>query len=234
MQDQVTEKLLKLQECDAKCDRIKDQLRRIPIEVKDFENRIGAEDAAMVAAHNAVKLLEVRRRDLETEVGVAEEQANRYKNQQLLVKKNEEYRALTHEISTIADHIGELEDAELELMLEIDQCRENAETADSRHRTDIEDFRRHIELRKAHHLEFESQLADAESDVQEAALEVEEKTRKLYTYVKTVAKRAPYVVAIEDHKCTGCHLRVSTDVEVSAKTIGELARCTHCGRIVYY
>jgi len=234
MDDPVIVKLLNLQERDANCDRIKDQLRRIPLEVNDFEKRIASEENAIEQSREAINELEVRRRDLESEVGVTEEQANRYKNQQLLVKKNEEYAALAHEISALGERIGDLEDKVLELMLEIDESRESSEKTDASRMNDIADYQRHIKMREAHRSEFESELSDAESAVNEAAMEVEESVRKIYEYVKGIARRAPYVVPIDDHKCTGCHLRVSIDVEVSAKTSGVLARCSHCGRIVYY
>ena len=233
MPDPLIAKLLILQECDAGFDRIKQQLENIPLEIARNESKIKEENEAIAESKKALMELEVRRKELDVEVGAAEEQSNRYKNQQLAVKKNEEYSALQHEIDTIAAKVSELEDEEIALMLEVDEQTEKIQREETEHLKNISDLENDIARLKKHEEEYRAELGDAKKAVDEAAAEVEEKDIKVYRYVRKFAKRPPYVVPVQDHKCGGCHLKLSTDLEGEARQQGKLARCNNCGRIIY-
>ncbi len=228
------EKLLALQKSDAHCESIKQQLRSIPLEIDGFNRKIDLEDLAIKDSKNALKELEVRRHEKETEVGVSEEQLAKYKNQQLLVKKNEEYRALQHEIDTIVSKIGSLEDEELKLMLAIDEQKEKNATRTTERRQNIEELKGHIGRLQNNEAAFKAELDAALEAVRAAGEEVDENSNKIYQYVKTQVKHPPFVVLLRQRQCTGCFLKVSNDVETSARHQNELHRCDNCGRIVYF
>ncbi len=233
MLDTVIENLLALQECDAHRDNIENQLERIPLEITRTEEKIQQELEAIAAAKNAVMELEVRRKDLDIEIKSAEEQAAKYKNQQLLVKKNEEYAALQHEISGMADKISDLEDSELGVMIEIDDAVKSAKSEEEERNGSIGDLRTLISKREQHRTEFEAQLESAINAVNSAAAELDEKSLQVYQYVKKKAKRPPFIVALENQKCNGCHLRVPNEIQGNIHKKGELTRCNSCGRILY-
>ena len=233
MLDTVIEKLLALQECDAHRDNVENQLERIPLEISRTEQKIQEEIAAIEAAKNAVLDLEVRRKDLDLEIKLAEEQTAKYKNQQLQVKKNEEYAALQHEINGMAEKISELEDSEIGVMLEIDEAFINAKKEEEERTGSIKDLKILISRREQHRKEFEAQLDGAISAVESAAAELDEKSLQVFHYVKKKAKRPPFVVPLENQKCTGCHLRVPNEIQGNLNKKGELVRCISCGRILY-
>ncbi len=233
MSDPSIEKLLYLQECDARCDRIKDQLRRIPLEIEDYEKKIKKDEHSIDQKSSSIMDLEVRRREFDNEVAAAEEQIIRYKNQQLLVKKNEEYQALQNEIDTMSSKISDLEDEEIALMIEIDEARESAQLDEIERRQRIEEFRRHIDQRGEHRKEFEGELGEAEMAVKEAVKRLQDGESRIYHYVKKQTKRFPLVVRIVEHMCTGCHIKLPTDIEVATRKSKELTRCHNCGRILY-
>ena len=54
-----------------------------------------------------------------------------------------------------------------------------------------------------------------------------------YERVKKVVRRPPYVVPVEDQKCSGCNLRVSNDIVSSILVEEKLTACDQCGRVVY-
>ena len=59
----------------------------------------------MDAVKTKIKLVETERKKLELEVDSKKQQIERYSLQQFQTKKNEEYRALAHEIETCrAEH----------------------------------------------------------------------------------------------------------------------------------
>ncbi len=227
------EKLLNLQECDGRRDRIVEQLERIPLEVEGYKIKIDAERKAIEAAQMAVKELEVKRKDLDTEVGSSEGQMNRYKTQQLTVKKNEEYRALQHEIDIIAAKISELEEEEIGVMLKIDESTESAKRAEAQRKSTIEDYERQIVQRSKHKEEYAQELEGAKGACLQAEEEIGASELRSYYYVKTQVKRLPIVVPVVEHKCTGCHIKLPTDLEVEARISKEMVSCNACGRVLY-
>lgn len=58
----------------------------------------------------------MKRKELESEVGSRRTRIQKYNQQKLETKKNEEYQAITHAIGTIEKEITGIEDRELELM----------------------------------------------------------------------------------------------------------------------
>ena len=124
MADPQIEKLLIVQDRDVALQKIEQELTRIPQERAKIEALIEEEKNNIEAASQSLKENEVQRSELDTEVKAKEGDVNRFKNQQLQVKKNDEYRALTHQIEQAEADIATLEEREIELMLAIDSARE--------------------------------------------------------------------------------------------------------------
>src|SRR5882757_4514915 len=112
----VIEKLLILQDRDRRIMRLKDQLARVEPE----RQMLQAKSSGTLASHEAAKLrgkqIETERKDLELEVQAKKTQIEKYGLQQFQTKKNEEYRALAHEMETCKEAIVKIEDKEIELM----------------------------------------------------------------------------------------------------------------------
>ncbi len=103
------EKLLVLQERDTRRLTLEQQLKSVPREVAAVEARIAAEKAAIETAKAEWHGLESKKKLLEVEIKSAEEKIAKYRTQQVQVRKNDEYQALTHEIETTQAGIGTLE-----------------------------------------------------------------------------------------------------------------------------
>ncbi|MCD8482780.1 MAG: hypothetical protein LR015_09020 [Verrucomicrobia bacterium] len=118
------EPLLILQERDRTVDVLKETLHNVPLERVSAEKGIESENAKLAASRQQLKQLEVERQSKEHEIAAAEEKVRKYLTQQMQVKKNEEYQALTHEIETVRKGISDLEDQVLGLMETIDQHKD--------------------------------------------------------------------------------------------------------------
>src|SRR4029077_14288399 len=70
-----------------------------------------------------VKQIESDRKRLELDVDAKQQLIERYANQQLQTRKNEEYKALAHEIETCKADITKIEDQEIELMEQAEQAQ---------------------------------------------------------------------------------------------------------------
>ena len=107
MPDPQIEKLLIVQDRDVVLQNIEQKLARIPQERSALERHITDNEANIEAASQALKEKEVERSKLDSEIKTKEEAIARFRTQQLEVKKNDEYRALTHQIEQTEQEISD-------------------------------------------------------------------------------------------------------------------------------
>ena len=226
------ENLLILQDRDQVVRGLKDQLEAIPQAIAKHEAEIQAEKDALESSKSKLQGLEVQRNDLDMQVGSAEELINKYKNQQLQVKKNEEFQALTHEIELAQKKISDWEEEEIGVLLEIDEEAEVYKKREAVFDDDVAAIRAKIDVLVGKKAETESQLTEAEAKFEEAKGQLPEAIFNRYHRLTTGIKM-PVVVPLELQTCKGCHLKVSKDSEEQARKGEELTTCDNCGRIVY-
>ena len=107
------EKLLLLQDRDHKIHRVQQELAQIGPECESFRTKATATQAQLDTARTRIKHIESDRKRLELDVEEKKSQIEKYANQQLQTRKNEEYRALSHEIETCKADITKIEDQEI-------------------------------------------------------------------------------------------------------------------------
>ena len=233
MLDPQIEKLLIVQDRDVAVQKIEHELSRIPQERSALEGHITAEEANIESAKYALKEKEVGRSELDTEIKTKEEAIARFRTQQLEVKKNDEYRALTHQIEQTEQEISDLEVRVIELLLEIDETSEAFQKEKAIIDTRIVEEKSQISLLSEREVNLKASIDEAKADFESARSVADENYLSHYDRVKKLSKRPPYVVRIEAHKCGGCHLRVSNEVNGNAAVAGEPHFCDQCARMVY-
>ncbi|MGH7956012.1 MAG: zinc ribbon domain-containing protein [Opitutaceae bacterium] len=237
MANTVIQSLLILQDRDLKRLGLEAQLKSVPPDIARVEQRIATEKAAIDAAKVELRDLELKKKALETDIGAAEEKLGRYRTQQLSVRKNDEYQALSHEISTTQAHISELEGQELEIMYAIDEAKKKFAAAEAELKTSISGHEARIRILREREANLTEELKSVQAEVAAARAPVGE--MRLRVYDRIAARNMPAVVPISSGKCAGCHLKVSSEVESAArgKTVDPLAQlptCDQCGRVVYW
>src|SRR5437667_7402398 len=130
------EKLLILQDRDRKLLTLREELAHIPVERQQLQAKAAQAQINLDAAKHRVKQLESERKKLELEVESKKQLIERYSLQQFQTKKNEEYRALTHEIELCKQAISKLEDEQLEFMEQGDAGQREVAAA-SQHAAEI-------------------------------------------------------------------------------------------------
>jgi predicted nucleic acid-binding Zn-ribbon protein len=227
------EKLLVLQDRDRKIHRVQEELAQIAPERENLRSRASATQTQLAAAKTRVKQIESERKQRDLEVEAKKSQIEKYANQQLQTRKNEEYKALAHEIEMEKEAIFKIEDAELVLM-------EQAEAAQK------EVIRATLEANEAKKLadsqiaelgqreeNFKKELTTLQSGRAELACAVDETTRNRYDRLLK-SKGDNVVVGIEHGACGGCHMKLQQQLIVSCQGQKEIVTCSSCGRILYY
>src|SRR5436190_8024299 len=110
------EKLLILQDRDRKIARVNDELARVEPERQQLKSRAASTQSSLDAAKLRGKQIESQKKDLELEVEAQKQKIAKYSIQQFETKKNDEFKAIGHEIETCKATITKIEDKEIELM----------------------------------------------------------------------------------------------------------------------
>jgi len=90
-----------------------------------------------------LRAAEARRKELELEVESKKSLAQRYAQQQLETRNNEEYRALANQIRTVEEDVSRLDDLQLQSMEEIDAARKELTEFEKNFQASIESFKQH-------------------------------------------------------------------------------------------
>ncbi len=227
------EKLLILQDRDRQIQRVKGQLAHIEPERQMLQARAAETQHGLEEAKNRVKQIESERKTLELEVETKKQLISRYANQQLQTRKNEEYRALSHEIDTCKGDIFKIEDQEIELMEQAEAAHKQvilATQAAQQARKLMEDQLGQLATREQN---LKKELAELTLNREELASAVEESARGRYERMIR-SKGETVIVGVQHGVCGGCHMRLPPQLMVQCQAQQEIITCSNCGRILYY
>jgi predicted nucleic acid-binding Zn-ribbon protein len=227
------EKLLILQDCDRRLLRVREELSRIEPERQAMQSRGLRAQTNLDAAKLKVKSIESARKDLELQVESKKQQIEKYSVQQFQTKKNDEFKALGHEIDTCKGVIVKLEDQQLELMEQAETVQKDVVAANQV----LNEAKRVADSQMAN-------LAAREKNLQQEQAELESKREQLVGGVEENAlaryerllrhKGENVLVGITHGVCGGCHMRLPAQIIVSCQGHQDLVACPNCGRILYY
>ena len=227
------EKLLILQERDQRIRREAGELAHIEPEREAFKAKAAKAAADLDAAKLKVKQLEAGRKELELEVEEKKELIVRYSNQQFQTRKNEEYRALAHEIDMCKDAIFKIEDREIELMEQGEAAQKEVARATAAANETRKLMEEQIAQLNAREENLKQELAELQANREALAGAVEESARGRYERLMR-SKGEHVVVGIQHGVCGGCHMRVPPQLLVMCQAEKEMVSCSNCGRILYY
>ncbi len=230
---EMIEKLLVLQDRDRKIHRVQQELAHISPERETLRAKAAATQTQLEAAKNRVKQTESERKRLELDVEAKKTQIEKYANQQLQTRKNEEYRALAGEIDHCKAEIMKIEDREIELMEQAEVAQREvirATLSMNEAKKSVEDLVGKLDQREEN---LEKELAELQAGRNALAGAVDEVTRNRYERLMK-SKGDNVIVGINHGVCGGCHMKLPAQVLVTCKGQKEIVPCINCGRILYY
>lgn len=227
------EKLLILQDRDRKIRRVQAELANIEPERQTLKGKTASTQAALEAGKLRLRQIESDRKRLELDVDAKQQQIAKYANQQLQTRKNEEYKALSHEIDGCKADIAKIEDQEISLMEQAevaqkDLVRLTAEAAEAKKHADGL-----VSLLGERETNMKKELATLQSDREALASAVDESTRGRYERLAKT-KGDNVLVGVQHGVCGGCHMKLPTQSLVAAQSHQEIVTCINCGRILFY
>jgi predicted nucleic acid-binding Zn-ribbon protein len=226
------EQLLILQDRDQKIRQIRTEIETVPLRRSRLEAQLAATRASVEGLKQRARQVEIDRKRLELDVGTRTETISRLKTQQYQTRKNDEFRAIGHEIERYENEIRKIEDDELELMVLADKVKADlAEEEKTATATQNSIARQTADLEEKSKA-LESQLQALSKERSELAGKIDEDSLGRFERLFK-SKGDAAVVAIEHGVCTGCHMKVTTATAAQVKAGKEIVSCENCGRILY-
>ena len=230
---EIIEKLLVLQDRDRKLLRTSQELAHIGPERESLKAKAASTQSQLDAAKLRVKQIESERKQRDLEIEAKKSQIEKYLNQQLQTRKNEEYKALTHEIEMAKEVIFKIEDAEIVLMEQAEAAqkevvRATAEAAAAKKLVD--DQIGQLNQREAN---LKQEFTELTSTRAQLASAVDDSTRSRYERIFK-SKGENVVVDVEHSACGGCHMKLPAQIITHCRAQAEVVSCPSCGRMLYF
>lgn len=228
---QKLEQLLALQLIDSNLNEIKKSKIDLSEEVSELEDEIVGFETRAGKFNEGLSAIESEIKDLKNVMKDSNVLIKKYNEQQMKVKNNREYQAITKEI--------ELQ--ELEVQLAEKKIKEVHAKTEQKN-TDIKDTDKLLKERKEDlkGKQDELKVITNESQVEEEKLfkkrkkvetTIDERMLLAYTKIKNNARNGLAVVTVQRDACGGCFNSVPPQRQVDIREKKKIIVCEHCGRI---
>lgn len=228
---QKLEALLNLQKIDSRLDSIFKVRGALPEEVQDLEDEIAGYETRLQKFHTDTVALEDDIKRFKDNIKESEKLIKKYQEQQMNVRNNREYDAITKElelqdleIQVSKKKIGE---AQAKIEFKNNEVNELQEILKERQK-DLNNKKDELGTIVSESENDESKL---KSEREKAVKKIEERLIKSYTKIRTNAKNGLAVVMVKRGACGGCFNVVPPQRQADIREKKKIIVCEHCGRV---
>lgn len=229
---QKLESLQKLQSIDSQIDELKKIRGALPEEVMDLEDEIVGYDTRIDKQKSELAEIEDAINANKAAIKDAEKLIKKYEEQQMNVRNNREYDAITKEVELQQLEIQILEKRIKESYEKIELKKEEiAETEAKRGEREKDLVGKKEELANISK-ESEADEEKLEKGRVKAAKAIEERLLKSYEKVRENMRNGLAVVPVKRGACGGCFNIVPPQMQAEIREQKKIVVCEHCGRIL--
>lgn len=226
--------LYALQQIDRHLDELEELKGDLPGEVRTLEQQYSDAVGRRTTLEETMRGAFMARDQADSDIIGLKEKLERYKSQQLSVRTNREYDALTREMDAATDSIARLE-----------KEMESHETRATTARTDIEGMAQEITGVEAALAEKRAALTEVAKANEEEELRYRHEREKIVARITRAnrsdldiyerirrAKKGTAVVPVRRGACGGCFHRVPPQRVLELRQNTRMHTCERCGRIL--
>ena len=123
--------LIELQRVDHLIVSVRVEIETFPKRVKDADAKLSGARAALATAKDGLVNSQKERKKFELDVQQWKDRAKKYRDQSGAVKTNEAYKALQHEIANAEAEVAKAEDAQLNVMMAVEEAERRVKHAEA-------------------------------------------------------------------------------------------------------
>jgi len=223
---------VRLQELDGRLTDLTKEIASLPKHISEIEKKLESHQRKLDADRAALSANQKDRKKLEGDIQVQEQKISKLKDQTLLAKTNDQFKAFQHEITFCETEIRRCEDRILDLMTESEGLDKNVKAAEIA-----------LKAERAQ-VESEKQQARERTEADQKAVAELQATRKtivatmtpgVYSnYERIRGRRGAAVAEVVDGRCAVCHITVRLQYLQDIKRGEQVLFCESCQRILYY
>lgn len=228
---QKLEALTELQAIDSQLDELKKVRGALPEEVRDLEDENAGYETRIQKYKQEIGALDDEIEKNKQAIKDSEKLIKKYEEQQMNVRNNREYDAITKEIELQRLEIQISEKRITESRAKIEGKQNDIDQTDQllqERSKDLDSKKNELQLIVSESEEEEQKLL---KEREKAAGQVEDRLYKSYNKIRNNAKNGLAVVPVRRGACGGCFNVVPPQRQADVREKKKLIVCEHCGRI---
>jgi predicted nucleic acid-binding Zn-ribbon protein len=226
------EALLELQKIDSQIDAILKIRGDLPEEVRDLEDEIIGYETRISKFDSEIATLDEEIARLKNQIKEADKLIKKYQDQQMNVRNNREFEALSKEIESNELDKQLFEKQIKEANFRIEKKREeiaSIEATLTERRKDLESKKTELDVIIAESQDEEKQLKEQREI---AIKKIEDRLIYSYERIRKNSVNGLAVVYVKRGACGGCFNTVPPQRQADIKEKKKIIVCEHCGRIL--
>jgi len=227
------ERLIQLQDVESRAAVASKAIAEAPGRIAALDALLQSATTALAAAKQSLADNQTKRRSIDNDLTAAQQRLEKYKEQIMAVKTNEQLHAMQHQMKAVSDEVGQHEERVLVNMMAADEINASIKKAEA--------------ALKAAQAKVATERAAIESDTkaQQAAVAESAAARDtivasmdnksaIETFQRIAKVRGTAVARAEGERCTICQVRLRPAVFAEVRKNDSLVQCDSCNRILYF
>jgi predicted nucleic acid-binding Zn-ribbon protein len=227
------QRLIELQDIESRAAVAAKAIAEAPGRIASLDALLQSATATLAAAKQSIADNQTHRRAIDKDLISAQQRQEKYKEQLMAVKTNDEYRAMQHQIEAVGVEVGQHEERVLVNMMEADEVNAGIKKAEA--------------ALKAAQAKVAAERGAIESEVkaQQAALTELNASREriigaldnkgvIDTFQRIAKVRGSAVARAEGERCTVCQVRLRPAVFAEVRKNEQIVQCDSCNRILFF
>jgi predicted nucleic acid-binding Zn-ribbon protein len=227
------ERLIHLQEIESKAAVASKAIAEAPARIAALDALLLSATTALATAKQSLEDNKAARRSIDKDLLADQQRLDKYKDQVMAVKTNEQLHAMQHQMKAVEDEIGQREEKVLLNMMEADEINANikkAEAALKAAQAKVAAERAAIESETKAHQATVIECADARGKIIAAM----DNKGAVDTFQRIAKVRGTAVARAEGERCTVCQVRLRPAVFAEVRKNEQIVQCDSCNRILYF
>lgn len=222
--------LLELQNVDMRLRNLKLRQEMLPKELKSLDQEIVEINSKLKEENENIKKTELEIKKIEGNIALVNETIRKIQANSAMVKKNNEYQAMLHEIEQHKSNISDHESKEINLL-------DVLENQKNEHREQEKQSRSRIKNITENQAELKQLAEDVVSEIVTLNEERVQKTKQvdqelLSHYNRLLKSQGCPLVNVSNGICGNCHLKLTPQTLAETKK-GAMAVCDNCQHLLY-
>jgi predicted nucleic acid-binding Zn-ribbon protein len=227
------QRLIELQDIESRAAVANKAIADAPARIAALDALLQSATAALADAKHALTANQTHRRAIDNDLIAAQQRQDKYKEQVMAVKTNEQLHAMQAQIKAVGEEVGQHEERVIVSMMEADEINatiKKAEAALKAAQAKVAQERAAIESDVAAH---KSTVAETTAARQQLIASLDNKN-VVDTFQRIAKVRGTAVARAEGERCTVCQVRLRPAVFAEVRRNETIVQCDSCNRILYF